>query len=304
MPNGSHMYVPDALWLSPYWGAMLMGAALRGCVVLIISPSFENAPSFGAPQMSLANELFTRLLIIQKDMHDEITAAGGLFKVGIYDVEHGVSDLAGRAQKLYDALAHDPQMRRVFPFDTSVVELVSQVPAYLASQGFEPSYLAIDQTDRKPKLHLKSQFFASDRTVNTLIPLEGWRTIVQKYLMARVGQVAHKRGEVNARDLKDLMAADIDAMYADWLQRVPEEERAEAILYFTVGSHNQDYRSMVMDGEALFVVGRLGSLVGYLDHVVLVGQTTWLEDQAQLEELLPAYTGFWRWLGHFMKLAL
>jgi hypothetical protein len=283
---------------------MLMGAALRGCVVLIISPSFENAPSFGAPQMSLANELFTRLLIIQTDMHDEITAAGGLFRVGVYNIEHGVSDLAGKAQRLYEVLACDPQMRKVFPFDTSVVELVSRVPAYLASQGFEPTYLAGDRLGRKPKLHLKSQFFASERTISTVIPLEGWRTIVEKYLTARVGQAAHNGDEVSARDLKDFMAPDVAAMYAEWLRRVPEEERAQAILYFTVGSHNQDYRSMVMDGEALFVVGRMGALIGYLDHAVLVGQTTWLENQEQLEKLLPAYTGFWRWLGHFMKLAL
>jgi hypothetical protein len=304
MPNGSHLYVPDALWISPYWGSMLLGAAMRGCTILMISPSLESAPSSGAPQMSLANELFTRFLIIQKEMSDEIASAGGLFKVGIYDAEHDVGDLGGKITKMHRVLTQDEELRRVFPFDSSVVRLVEQMPAKLARQGFEPTYLAGAHIDRKPQLHLKAQFFASPLTINTVIPLRGWSTILEKYLAARVRQVAHGDSVVSAKELRAGLLGEVAALYGDWHQIVPEESRGRAILYLTLGSHNQDYLSMVMDGEALMVVGRAWSLIGYLDFVSLAGQTTWLESQEELEALLPAQTGFWRWLGRFMKLAL
>ena len=254
--------------------------------------------------MSLANELFTRFLIVQNEMKEEIESAGGLFKIGIYNIEHRVGDLSARIQQLYEVLAHDEQLREVFPFDTSIVELVGHLPARLASEGFQPDYFAGEHLTRKPMLHLKSQFFASRSTIETLIPLKGWATVIQTYMKARVGQVTHGGADVNARDLMELLAPDMASLYVEWLEHVPEAERAKAILYLTVGSHNQDYRSMVMDGEALFVVGRWSSLVGYLDLVALAGQTTWLKSQEQLEELLPAQTGFWRWLGRFLKLAL
>jgi len=70
MPRGSHMYIPDSLWNSPFWGGMLVGAAFRGCKVLVIAPSLENAPSSGLPQMSRANELFTKFVVLQQEMSE------------------------------------------------------------------------------------------------------------------------------------------------------------------------------------------------------------------------------------------
>jgi len=273
-------------------------------VVLVISPSVENAPSAGAPQMALANELFTRFLIIQDKMQDEIAASGGLFKVGIYNAELGVGDLTGQIKKMHEMLTGQEDMRRVFPFDTSVVQLLADAPAQLAAEGFAPNYLAGTALKRKPQLHLKAQFFASPTTIRTLVPLPGWCVIVEKYLAARAMQVTHKGSGADAKDLRAGMAGDVATLYGEWLASVPLEERGKAILYLTLGSHNQNYRSMVMDGEDLFVVGRVWSLVGYLDFLSLCGQVTWLENQGQLEELIPARTGFWGWLGQFMKIAL
>lgn len=49
---------------------MLVGAAFRGCKVLVIAPSLENAPSSGLPQMSRANELFTKFVVLQQEMSE------------------------------------------------------------------------------------------------------------------------------------------------------------------------------------------------------------------------------------------
>ena len=93
-------------------------------------------------------------------------------------------------------------------------------------------------------------------------------------------------------------------MIESWGKGLSPQERGEAILYLTIGSQNQDYRGMIMDGEALFVVGRTWAMVAYLDFVSLMAQTTWINDVQQLEELLPRHKGFWKWLGRYLKLAL
>jgi hypothetical protein len=248
--------------------------------------------------------LFTRFLIIQDQMEDEIDSAGGLFRVGIYNVEHGVGDLRGQTQNIHRMLAQQDGMRKVFPFDSSVVGLLGEMSARLAEEGFAPSYMVGAGSDRKPQLHSKTQFFASSLGIETVVPLPGWRNIMEKYLAERARQVTHAGGPVDAKELRAAMVADVAALYGEWLQRVPAADRGNAVFYLTLGSHNQDYRSMVMDGEDLLVVGRIWSLVGFLDFVSLMGQVTWLENQAQLEALIPAQTGFWRWFGRFMKLAL
>ena len=96
MPAGSHQYIPDSLWNSPLWAGLLMGAAFRGCWVFPISPSLENAPSAGIPQMSRANEIFARMTLIQNEMQKELQQAGGFLRVGIYNLKVGVGDVIGK----------------------------------------------------------------------------------------------------------------------------------------------------------------------------------------------------------------
>ena len=304
MPNGSHLYVPDALWNSPFWGAMLIGAALRGCVVLVVCPALENSPSPGGPQMSRANELFTRFLIIQKQLRDEIDAAGGVFKVGIYNMDFDVGDIAGKVRALSEGVAKSDEFRKIFPFAPSVVDIIAKMPEILESEGFKPLHLADDVKKRKPQLHLKAQFFASKRAINTIVPLKEWEAVVRKYIIERAKQVADRETDVDAKALREELNEEVATLIAAWSAGLSQKEREEAILYLTVGSHNQDYRSMIMDGEVLFIVGRTWAMVAYLDFVSLLGQTTWVDDIQQLEQLLPRQSGFWRWLGKYLKLAL
>ena len=68
MPEGSILIVPDSLWNSPFWASMLLGNALRGGRVYIISPALANAPSAGFPQMSRAQELYAQLVVVKQTM--------------------------------------------------------------------------------------------------------------------------------------------------------------------------------------------------------------------------------------------
>src|SRR5690606_33818480 len=77
VPPGTVIYVPDSLWTSYQWMALLVDAALRGCHVYVVGPAIDNAPSDGFPQMSVLQELFTRLVVVQDVFGDRIRAGGG-----------------------------------------------------------------------------------------------------------------------------------------------------------------------------------------------------------------------------------
>jgi hypothetical protein len=302
MPKGSHLYIPDSLWNGPFWGAMLVGASLRGCVVLVISPALENAPSSATPQMSRANELFTRFLIIQNQLSEEIESSGGLFRIGIYTMDIDVGDVVGKVRRLHKQIARSEVFRKVFPFANSVEALVAEMPDILVSEGFSSSFHR--ENKRKPMMHLKSQFFASQQTINTIVPMEEWKPLVRKYIIARAKQVIQKETSADPKELRTAIEKDRINILKSWNKQLPAEEREKAIVYLTIGSHNQDYRSMIMDGEVLYVVGRAWAMIAYLDFVSVIGQTTWVTDLEELEKLLPSHSGFGKWLGRYLKMAI
>ena len=81
-------------------------------------------------------------------------------------------------------------------------------------------------------------------------------------------------------------------------------ERKELIYYFTVGSTNMDYRSMVMDGEVQILVAGWQALFGYLDFILLPGLCEWIETTEELDALLPPPSGMTRGMAGLMKLTL
>lgn len=245
-------------------------------------------------------------MIIQNQLSSEIEYAGGLFKVGIYNMDLDVGDNIGKIRALNSGIARSKVFQRIFPFAPSVVEMVAGMPEFLESQGFRPNYLSEDAARRKPKLHLKSQFFASETAIRTATPLEDWEPVVRKYIIARAKQATGRAtgSYVDAKELRTELAQDVAVLMASWRDRVSQDERDKAFVYLTVGSHNQDYRSLIMDGDDLVVVGHYWAWIAYLDFVSLMAQTTWVTNQQQLEELLPKQKSFWRWLGRFLKIAL
>jgi len=243
-------------------------------------------------------------LIIQELLGDEIRSVGGLLKTGVYNMNLDVGDIFGKIQKLSEQMAESEVFRKVFPFHPSVVEMIVGMPEILVSDESRSPNFSEYKVMHRPKMHLKSQFFASERTINTLIPMEGWRSLIKKYIIARVKQVSFDESKIDAKDLRKALKKDAANLLTSWGRGLSSQERGEAIIYLTVGSHNQDYRSMVMDGEDLFVVGRAWAMVAYLDFVSLIGQTTWVENVNELEKLLPRHEGFWKWLGKYLQLAL
>jgi hypothetical protein len=304
MPKGSHLYVPDSLWNSPHWGGMLVGAALRGCRVLVVSPALENAPSAGIPQMSRANEVFTRFVVIQDQMSPEIEAEGGIFRVGIYNRDVDVGDIPAEARAVAEGVARAEFFREEFPFDPSVYRAIEEMKVELRAGGFAPAYLAEDVEKRKPKLHFKAQFFASPQALGGLIPQPSWAPLMRAYLGARAEQTRRRETAADAKDLRAALADDSERLVDAWEEELSAEDREKLVYYLVIGSHNQDYRGKIMDGEVLVAVSHAEAMIAYLDFVHLLALTTWVESVDEVNALLPSHSGFWRWVGRHIRNAL
>jgi hypothetical protein len=304
MPRGTHMYIPDSLWNSAVWAGMMVGAALRGCKVFPISPSLANAPSDGLPQMTRANEMFTRLVLIQNILKDEIERAGGMLRVGIYNVEHGVGDPSANVEQFIQGVIEHKLFRSIFPFDQSVFETIVAAAEKMSAEGFRPEYLAEDVDERKPKLHLKTQMFLSDDLVESLIPLEEWAPVVETYMHARSQQLKLRNNYVEAKMLRHQLEGAAVDLGERWYSTVSEEQRNRSFVFLTVGSHNMDYRGKIMDAEVSVCVAGAEAMIAYLDFVSILARTTWIESVEQVDELIPPQSGFKLWMSRFVKNAL
>jgi len=67
-------------------------------------------------------------------------------------------------------------------------------------------------------------------------------------------------------------------------------DRETAAFFLTVGSHNQDRRSMFLDGETLVGVAGYGSLIAMVDMVFLLHASAWPKDLAEFKRYLPENT--------------
>ena len=106
-----------------------------------------------------------------------------------------------------------------------------------------------------------------------------------------------------AGDSKIHTLSDATDTLADQFELTPEE-REKAFMYLTVGSQNQDFRGMLMDGEVLYCVSGWGAMNGLLDFVMLMGLSEWPKTQEELDELIPPPTGIQSGIARWFKFGL
>jgi hypothetical protein len=189
-----------------------------------------------------------------------------------------------------------------FPFNPPVFEMIDRLREDLDARGYEPVYLTEDAVVRKPKLHLKTQMFLSKEVVSTLVPLPGWRGLILEYVLERADQI-RTEGYFDVKNIRARTSENAMILVEQWEDRLAPGEEERTIFYLTVGSQNQNYRSMIMDGEVTYVVADIHAMVAYLDFVGLLGTCTWIDSVEQLEELLPKYGGFWYRFSRYAKFA-
>lgn len=303
MPPGSVIKIPDSLWNGTFWGSALIGCALRGVRVLVIAPSFENAPARAFGSLLRSQELLWRLLAASRLLESEIADAGGMLKVGLFSSSLAVVDIPGKVLAVRRTFAEHEWLRQLFGFPPSVyddlADLAEELKGLTMSRVAAPEF----ESDPTPKLHLKANYFASREAWQVMARPE-WVAMTWEFVQQRIAQVQSRQEAV--RSFQEFPDAIIDVgggVVQTWFNGLTPEARERVVFYTVMGSQNQNARSMVSDGEDAFVVSNWPSIIPYLDLIALVGQSRWLEDAADLDKLLPPQSKTRTRLAHWFKLA-
>jgi len=165
-----------------------------------------------------------------------------------------------------------------------------------------PSGAATQDTAVKPKLHLKSQFYASREFVEKILPLPQWNEVLLATLRAR----AKERVQFLSGGPADSLASREEsfgqmAALAPYLRARTPAQRDAQVIYLSIGSQNQDDRSLMENGEVLAVISGDAALAGIADYVYLVARATWLETQADLDRSVPPVSKFKHDLARWIR---
>jgi hypothetical protein len=302
MPAGSYLKVPDSLWQNYVYASLLAGSALRGCKVLIYAPTLESAPARAGGSMARAHGLLGALINFANVMQPELDAQGGVLRIGMYSPEYGVGDLRGRITQA--RAGHQRWLADLGPSNPAVTAVLDSLDIILESVGYTGQYLIAEDTTETPKLHMKANFMIEGQTWMDLMAVPEWGPIMREYIK----YLASMTGPPERRPTVKQAPAALIEVVKDLVARVnvefTPEQQARGIAYLTVGSVNMDYRSMVMDGEAMVITTGWGTLGGLIDFIILVGLCEWIDDLERLDELLPPPSGFGRWNANLLRLAL
>jgi hypothetical protein len=304
MPPGSVLKIPDSLWNSELWASAILGCALRGGRVLVIAPAAGNAPAdvFGA--LGRSHETLARLMTAQLLLQDRISSAGGLLRVGLYRTRLPANDIPGKVRLAHGALKEQPWLRELFGFEMAVVERLGEMALALDGLDMEPVAFREFAFDATPKLHLKANFFASPEAW-TLMRRPEWPDEAQAYMLVRVNQLQSRATAVSTFDGLQKAIADVGGgMVREWSAALDDDVRERVVFYTLMGSHNQNNRSLVIDAEVGFLMSGWPAIIPQIDLVVIIGQTTWLDDPSDLAALLPLDTGWKRRVAHWWRMAM
>ncbi|MBW2695865.1 MAG: hypothetical protein JRE70_05285, partial [Deltaproteobacteria bacterium] len=307
MPPGAVIKAPDSIWGSHLWGAMMLGHALRGGRSLVIAPAIANAPSAGSPQMSRAQELMTRLVVAEQMLGEEIGAQGGLMKVGLYSTPLDVGDIPGKIGSLIDNLESTPWLEELYNLDPEVVRGLAEVRQELIDGGFARTY-AVDQEVVTAKLHMKAHLYFSREAWEGFLSMPGLEDLLRAHFQEIAAQQRSLSGETGEiRDFRlysDRLDPIAVGMLEPFLASHTEEEESRLAMFLAVGSHNQNTRSLALDGEVAFVTAGWKSLNGLMDFITVAGLCSWIDSIEELEELFPGYDGLARRISRFIRMSV
>ena len=299
MPPGSVIKIPDSVWNAEFWGSALIGAALRGVRVLVIAPSLANAPARAFGSMQMSYELLWRLAAVSHRLAPELAERGGLLKVGIYASTLPVTNISGKITAVQRAFAQHEWLRTLFAFPPTVFEGLEEIrQTYKDLSTWKPDSTEFE-FDATPKLHLKSNLFASREAWQFLARPE-WVDMTHEFVQQRLEQVQNRDSTLNLENRPSLLTMG-DGYVQRWLDKLSSADRDRVVFYAVMGSQNQNARSMVMDGEDALVISAWPSVIPYIDLMSLIGQSEWLDDPADLQKHLPPQSALRTRMSHWFR---
>ena len=168
---------------------------------------------------------------------------------------------------------------------------------------YKPEYYAKDAEKRKPKLHMKINFFLSNDG-KQLMAQPGWGKLFRTYLQYREKFMVDKGHYTDVKDVPERLRGAANDIAQRFASSLDDEQKQQAMAYLTIGSQNHNYRSLMMDGEVGLVVANRASLQVLLDMFFLSAITTWIDDMETLNKYLPGYKGLKRSFSRYMMKAL
>jgi hypothetical protein len=311
---GGVFKIPDSLWMNELLASLLAGSAMRGVRVVMVMPGGATAPSAAWMQMALMHDLASRVVAAGATLAPVLARSGGRLRLGIYDAHVGVDDLGQRIMALRARLGDTPFLRDLFAFEPAVYAMLDSLPLVLdmpvAGAGPAPP----GEVAERPKLHMKGFLYMSGEAWARLVSGPPMALGMREYLVQRARQLrsgAAVQEDEMAQALQRIGAMTINPV----LDTVPVAERncrpgqtqcggGRWAFYLQVGSLNQDYRSMMLDGEAAVLVSGWTSLYAAPDYILLLALAAWPEDQAALDRLLPPPTGMHLGLARWIHMLL
>lgn len=303
---GSVVIVPDPLWLSAEWAAMLAGAASRGARVHVIAPAVENAPSPHPPLLALSHDVMLRLVELSTELGSALKREGGELRVGLFAARAHVDDAAGRRREVREGLQRAPWIRDLIPFDARTLAVLDRADAQVASDGNDATDFARDERPRAPQLHMKTQLIARPGAIAAFVRQPGWEDVLASTMVVQSQRTASFADQLGftTPEVDSSAARGADALLRGYERAVSEAERKRVSFYYTIGTQNHDPRGMMLDGEATMLVSGIPAAAGLVDLYSLMARSTWVRSQAELERLLPPRSEWLRWLAHLIRPAM
>jgi hypothetical protein len=287
MPGGSVALVPDAVWSSSFWASLLAGHALRGGRSLLVATARENAPTTSMNVLARVYDVQAHVVMAADILGPEIARRGGLLKVGIYAPQSEVTDLAAKLGAFRDALSRHAWFRELFRLSPVVLGEMQLLSAELQHQNQRwERFLDLEGTG-VPQLHLKANLLISRDAWTGLLARPEWAEVLRVFMSKRAWQIESRDRALGHLDTSVPDVIDVGQPMVDrWLDELTPAQRERLVLYLLVGSQNQNDRSMMLDGEAMFVVAGTSINAGLIDLVSIMGQSTWVESIAELDRVL------------------
>jgi hypothetical protein len=301
MPPGAVTKAPDSLWNFPLWASLVTGHALRGGRVMVVAPSFENAPAQAFGSMSLARNVLEQVVAAAKELRPALDGAGGFLRVGMYEPTVDVGDIPGRIRQTTATYRSNPWLQELHGLGPSQLRSLEALADSMEESGYRANYLEAEALEA-PKLHMKAHFFATREGWDPLVRGPQTEAFLSAYMRQRARQLALSGEERDIRETQVQLKPFADALHESWIQHTDAPTQERAAWYLMLGSHNQNFRSAMLDGEVLMAVAGQDAMIGLADFMVVLGLCEWVDDPAALDPHFPELSGLMKGLGNWAKI--
>ncbi len=301
MPPGSVVKAPDSLWNFPLWASLISGIALRGGRVMVVAPSYENAPAQAFGSMVLAQDVLGQVVRASAELAPAIRGAGGMLKVGMYKPDVSVGDIPGKAREVAGTYQANPWLMDLHGLHQDDLAQLKALADSLEENGFRARYLEGEALEA-PKLHMKAHFFATAEAWDPLMTRPESHIFLSAYLRERALQVGQEGEDRDLRMLQEALDPFGDRLFQAWRRNTDMEARNRAAWFLLVGSHNQNYRSAMLDGEVVVAVAGSDAIIGLADFMLILGLSEWIDDPSQLQPHFPEIGGIMKGIGKWARI--